>query len=950
MKDQKWNRVDWLFLLVLTLIGAALRFYKIGIVPPGFQFDEAYNAIDAAQVLAGNRPLFLPANAGREVLYTYWQAAIILATGSIDFIDIRTLRMGSALAGTLSVSASYLLLRTLLRQNSRAIALLSTAALTINLWNIHFSHYGIRVIMMPMILSAAFGLYWFASENRKPSAKVWGYALSGLFAGISVWTHPTGRLVPFVLIAYTLWLWWTVPQSERLQLEQKIGKLLATPLSGLVLAGAVAFLVFLPLGMEFYARPDFFYAHASDSFIANENVKQGTIVKTLLLNLADVAGMFNFLGDADWRHNFPGRPVFDPLLSIAFLIGVAIWITRLRRRNAPDRNALFLLAAWVAVMLLPSVLSNDAPDFSRTLPTHPALFLPVGFGLLWLATRNWIVPGSGRILTALILLVSAGVMFYDYFIYFPSQPEVYYQYDADKLDALDYLAPLAADKSVYLSELWADHATTNFLRGQYGIKSIDTSDAIVLPPIGRDLVYAFPPEQSERAFALAEQLPNAKVELVRDRFNNPLLHIVQVAAADLVEWPTALTPTNQTEAAFDDAPTLLGMKREEGHSDLTLFWRSQAPTFRDLTSFVHLIDKQGHRVGQIDKLPANDSYRTPYWSVGERVIDRYWPQIDDPCVGGQEVAVQVGWYEFAADGLRRPRADANGDTALAGHMRLPIRAYSPDKMQPQKPLHSELSPALKFLGYSLHSQELEPGAPLDFDLFWQNDPAQPIDQISISIEDADNNGYTKKIWQGRAVPHGDWREEEVICRRTSTRLPQELSSGMYRLVASSGDESSDQKVTLWEMEVKPSTHNFAIPKFDDDEAIGAVYGGIAKLIGFKRFYPASPDQPLTLKLYWQSLAPTEIDYRVFVHLVDDAGQIMAQSDATPAGDAATHGWIVGEVVEDPHALFASDGAFSGAYQLRVGLYDPVSGERLEAVDQTGTPVQDNAVLIGEVKF
>jgi len=62
----QWSRLDWAILMGLTLLAALLRFYKLGVIPPGFQFDEAYNALDAAGVLEGQRPLFLPLNGGRE--------------------------------------------------------------------------------------------------------------------------------------------------------------------------------------------------------------------------------------------------------------------------------------------------------------------------------------------------------------------------------------------------------------------------------------------------------------------------------------------------------------------------------------------------------------------------------------------------------------------------------------------------------------------------------------------------------------------------------------------------------------------------------------------------------------------------------------------------------------------------------------------------------------------
>ncbi|RIK58030.1 MAG: hypothetical protein DCC57_01190, partial [Chloroflexi bacterium] len=113
-----WSKKDWLLLLLLTLLAAGLRFYQLGVLPPGFQFDEAFNAVDARLVLEGNRPLFLPANAGREVLYTYFQAALAALFG----LNVTTLRLASALLGTLAVPITYLVYRRILQRHSRAIA------------------------------------------------------------------------------------------------------------------------------------------------------------------------------------------------------------------------------------------------------------------------------------------------------------------------------------------------------------------------------------------------------------------------------------------------------------------------------------------------------------------------------------------------------------------------------------------------------------------------------------------------------------------------------------------------------------------------------------------------------------------------------------------------------------------------------------------------------------
>src|SRR5262245_28832555 len=193
-----WSRQDWLLLIVITTLGAMLRFYQLGVVPPGFQFDEAFNAIDAAQVLHGNFPLFLPANAGREVLYTYFQAGL----GALFGLNVYTLRLASALLGTATVGATYLLLRQLLRRDSQLIAVFTSLTLAVSLWHIHFSHYGIRVITMPLLFCVLFGSYWLGLFGRTRPRRLLAFVVSGLLTGLSVWTNPTGRFVPFVLAAF----------------------------------------------------------------------------------------------------------------------------------------------------------------------------------------------------------------------------------------------------------------------------------------------------------------------------------------------------------------------------------------------------------------------------------------------------------------------------------------------------------------------------------------------------------------------------------------------------------------------------------------------------------------------------------------------------------------------------------------------------------------------------
>ena len=345
-----WTRRDRIALLGVTLLGALLRLYNLGVTPPGFQFDEAFNAIDADLVLAGNRPLFLPANGGREVLYTYWQAAL----GAFLGVNPFSLRLASAIFGIIAIPLTYVALRRMIRRESFLVAFFTSLVFAITLWPIHFSHYAIRVSMMPVLFTLTFGLFWLGGHAPTRNRRIGAYVAAGIVLGLTPWTHPTGRLAPLILIAYVGWLLLRVPARRRWAWDSLLG--------GFVITGAVAFLVFLPLGVEFVRHPDFFFGHASEVSIFAERVGGDNPWRALGENVLRVLGMFTFDGDLDWTHGPQNRPVFDPLLSIPFYIGLGLWLWRLRRIDDPDFEALSILLIWAGAMLLPSVFSERVPQ------------------------------------------------------------------------------------------------------------------------------------------------------------------------------------------------------------------------------------------------------------------------------------------------------------------------------------------------------------------------------------------------------------------------------------------------------------------------------------------------------------------------------------------------------------------------------------------------------------
>ncbi|MFN8459070.1 MAG: hypothetical protein U0401_31220 [Anaerolineae bacterium] len=99
------------------------------------------------------------------------------------------------------------------------------------------------------------------------------------------------------------------------------------------------------------------------------------------------------------------------------------------------------------------------------------------------------------------------------------------------------------------------------------------------------------------------------------------------------------------------------------------------------------------------------------------------------------------------------------------------------------------------------------------------------------------------------------------------------------------------------------------------------------------------ENTVKLTLYWQSLAPVDKNYVVFVHLLDSAGQVITQADGPPAGNAyPTRWWSPGEIIADRRSLPAAPGFHS----LRLGWYDLDSGQRL-AITASDLPQQDNSI-------
>ena len=110
-------------------------------------------------------------------------------------------------------------------------------------------------------------------------------------------------------------------------------------------------------------------------------------------------------------------------------------------------------------------------------------------------------------------------------------------------------------------------------------------------------------------------------------------------------------------------------------------------------------------------------------------------------------------------------------------------------------------------------------------------------------------------------------------------------------------------------------------------------------------------QRITLTLYWRPTesAPPPRDYSIYIHLLDAEGNRLTGWDGVPMqGAYSTRFWRPGESLLDFWILPIPEDIPTGTATLRIGIYDPIGGERLP-VTVGGEPAGDGLVIREDIE-
>ena len=107
---------------------------------------------------------------------------------------------------------------------------------------------------------------------------------------------------------------------------------------------------------------------------------------------------------------------------------------------------------------------------------------------------------------------------------------------------------------------------------------------------------------------------------------------------------------------------------------------------------------------------------------------------------------------------------------------------------------------------------------------------------------------------------------------------------------------------------------------------------------------------IEVALVWQSWESLGQEATVFMHLYNEAGQVVSQADGYPVGNLSRPAlWRPGDQWRDVRLLRLPDNPAPGRYTIKAGLYPISGGPRLSASDPAGQRLPDDAATIAVIE-
>lgn len=423
---------------------------------------------------------------------------------------------------------------------------------------------------------------------------------------------------------------------------------------------------------------------------------------------------------------------------------------------------------------------------------------------------------------------------------------------------------------------------------------------------------------------------------------------------------TAAGLQTPVEVNFGGQVRLLGFDlpketvRSNRAAELTLYWQSTVDEIEeDYSSVVYLRDVNGSVVMQTGSQHPGD-WPTSDWLPGFYIQGRLTLEIP-PATPPGLYTVHVALYSHTEQrNIDVTDADNNplGVTVEIATLRIrrPARRPSPAGLGLDSPLDARLTDALTLIDVSSMPEEAAVGQSFPLIWYWRarSRPRETFQAQVLWLDGEDIAAASPPIDLAAGYPTEQWRRGDLWKGIHILYVPGRLESGEYttaiQVVDGEGEPVGEQAV-LGDMLVTTPPRSFELP--EAAYTAEAEWANGIKLAG----YDLSEEQirqgeALDLTLYWQTDSDIASSLTVFLHLLNEEGNIVAQRDQIPAaGSRPTTGWAPGEVVGDAYTLFIDESIPPGEYRLRIGLYNARSGARIAMPDGAGSWLLPLSVIV-----
>ncbi len=612
----------------VLLIAALFRLWRISQTPPGLHHDEAFHLLRAQEIVRAEVfPVFITDNQGNEPLFAYLSSLTLLMLGPVPWAG----RLMSAWAGIIGVAATLRLGTEMFPR--RGMGVLSGVVLATFYWHLNFSRLGMQQILSAVAAAGAMAAFWRGVRTGSLQA----YALAGAALGLGLDAYIAFRLFPLVPLGAGLVL--VIARRNRRE----------ALLAGGLLAIGAALLVFSPLIVFFIQNPHWFFNRYGQ--VTQATLKTGQPLLILAENMLKVVEGLFFRGDGDWKYNLPLRPALDPAQAGFFLLGAGLCLWKWHQ---PESLILWL---WLGVGLLPSVLTEYAPHFGRTVMATPAIALLIARGME--AAWNWPIAGrwASRIVVVLALVFSASLTARDYFVRWGQNHNLFIAFDVGLQWVARQLRAAPPGSALFETPVYRTYPTFEYTLGAETyrrFKYFDGRQCLVVPSVTTaNTVYAVIVPEAEDPFTLSavKTVFPAGTEIAHE-FNGDSLYAVlyQIPAGQTAHLAVGAT----RHADFGGLVQMRGYAiattaLSPGDTlQLNVTWEARQATPAAYKIFIHLVGPlrtDGSRIyAQHDAEPCNNFYPAWQWSPGEVIADRYALPLPDD-VPPADYQVLIGWYD-----------------------------------------------------------------------------------------------------------------------------------------------------------------------------------------------------------------------------------------------------------------------------------------------------------------